>query len=380
MSAAADVVVIGAGMLGAAAAYRLARAGLRVVVREANTVAGGATGNSFSWLNAVDKEPEAYHRLNAAGVVEYDRLEAELGRTLVRRGGCLEWAVGDRAGALLAEKVARLEGRGYTVRWLSRAELTALEPGLRPAADVERTAWYPHDGWVDAPAVAAALLDDARAHGAAVQERDPVTGLRAAGGGRVAAVAGAHGALPAGAVLICAGTGTPALTGALGVRISLLPRPGLLAVTRPVAPGTLGRTVYAPGVHLRPDVAGGIRIGADAVDARIPTETAVPPSGPSLAAPLRALGTELIDRAAAVLPALRDVALDRVLVGYRPYPADGHTVAGRLPGWENVYVAVTHSGITLGPLLGRLLAEEIATGRRHPLLAPFGPERLAGRA
>jgi glycine/D-amino acid oxidase-like deaminating enzyme len=66
----------------------------------------------------------------------------------------------------------------------------------------------------------------------------------------------------------------------------------------------------------------------------------------------------------------------RVLIGIRPVPADEHTIAGRLPGWDNVFVAVTHSGVTLGPLLGRLLAEEITTGRRDPLLADFGAERF----
>ena len=85
----------------------------------------------------------------------------------------------------------------------------------------------------------------------------------------------------------------------------------------------------------------------------------------------------LLERAAAVLPALAGSRIARVHVGVRPVPADGHTVAGRLPGWDNAYVAVTHSGITLGPLLGRLLAEEVTSGRRDPLLASFRPERFA---
>ncbi|MBI2204472.1 MAG: FAD-binding oxidoreductase [Candidatus Rokubacteria bacterium] len=72
-------VIIGAGILGAATAYHLARAGRRVVVLEAAVPASGASANSFAWVNAVHKEPEPYHRLNAAGVAEYATVMKELG-------------------------------------------------------------------------------------------------------------------------------------------------------------------------------------------------------------------------------------------------------------------------------------------------------------
>ena len=74
-----DVAVIGAGIVGASAAFRLSEAGRSVVVLEAGTPAGKTTGNSFAWLNAVSKEPEAYHRLNALGMEEHRRIAADAG-------------------------------------------------------------------------------------------------------------------------------------------------------------------------------------------------------------------------------------------------------------------------------------------------------------
>ena len=64
-------------------------------------------------------------------------------------------------------------------------------------------------------------------------------------------------------------------------------------------------------------------------------------------------------------------------VGVRPMPADGQTIAGRIPGLANAWMLATHSGVTLGPLLGPLIAGEIVGGTPSPVLAPFRCERFA---
>jgi hypothetical protein len=64
-------------------------------------------------------------------------------------------------------------------------------------------------------------------------------------------------------------------------------------------------------------------------------------------------------------------------IGVRPMPGDGQTIAGRIPGSANAWMLATHSGITLGPLLGRLIAGEIVGGTPSAVLAPFSPERFA---
>jgi len=81
-------------------------------------------------------------------------------------------------------------------------------------------------------------------------------------------------------------------------------------------------------------------------------------------------------RAARVFPSARGVTLVEHRVGVRPMPADRHTIAGRLPGFDNVWMLATHSGITLGPLLGRLIADEIVRGTPSAALAPFRPDRF----
>jgi glycine/D-amino acid oxidase-like deaminating enzyme len=58
-----NVIVIGAGVMGASAAFRLAEAGASVLVLEAGRVGGGTSGISFAWTNAHKKPPKPYHDL-----------------------------------------------------------------------------------------------------------------------------------------------------------------------------------------------------------------------------------------------------------------------------------------------------------------------------
>lgn len=142
--------------------------------------------------------------------------------------------------------------------------------------------------------------------------------------------------------------------------------PGLLALTSP--PGVaLGRVVHALGVHLRPDAGGGLLIGAADLDAL---------AGDGSSVPAVDAAKPLLERAMAVFPPARDCHISGVRAGVRPMPADGHTIAGRLPGWGNAWVIVTHSAITMGPLVGRLIAGEILGGAVSAALEPFRPDRF----
>ena len=168
-------------------------------------------------------------------------------------------------------------------------------------------------------------------------------------------------------VLVCVGPVTQAFLAPLGLTIPVGRVPGLLAVTsRPTAP--LGRVVHAPGIHLRPDASGGLLLGAADLDGLVTDVT--PPEAAS------AIAVRLLERAARVFPPASDVRLVGSRIGVRPMPADGQTIAGRIPGLANAWVLATHSGVTLGPLLGRVIAGEIVGGTPSAVLAPFRPERF----
>lgn len=362
-----DVAVIGLGIVGASAAYAAAWAGARVLALDAAIPGGGTSGTSFAWLNSVRKEPELYHALNAAGMTAHRELSRELGGDAgYHDGGSLEWAEGSDAERELRERVHRLAGRGYPAEWISRERATALEPGLAISDRVQEVAFFGADAWLDAPRLIGRLLAAAAARGAEIRDRTAVA-LRARGD-RLEALAADGGEIGAEAVLVCVGPATQTFLEQVGATLPVGQIPGLLAVTsRPAQP--LRRVVHAPGVHLRPDASGGLLLGTEDLDA-----VAARTDSPAALTPLVA---QMLERAARVFPAARSVKIVDARVGVRPMPGDRHTIAGRIPGFINGWVIATHSGVTLGPLLGRLMSDEIVRGKPSSALAPFRPERFA---
>src|SRR5688572_10870001 len=87
-----DVAVIGMGIVGASAVHALARSGAHVVALDAGRPGAGTSSASFAWTNSVHKEPEVYHRLNAAGMAMHRQVDRELGDAGYHEGGSLEWA------------------------------------------------------------------------------------------------------------------------------------------------------------------------------------------------------------------------------------------------------------------------------------------------
>ncbi|MEZ5098515.1 MAG: FAD-dependent oxidoreductase [Thermoleophilia bacterium] len=171
------VVVIGAGVIGASTALRLAQRGVRVTVVDAGRVGGGTSATSFAWIGASHPALGPYLDLNVRGVAAWHALAAELGGPpWLSLPGCLTWSDDPAEQSRLGARVPELVAAGYAARVLERAEAQALEPHV----DLGRTrtaCLYPDEGWVDAPAMARAVLAVAAGLGATVYEDARVTGL-----------------------------------------------------------------------------------------------------------------------------------------------------------------------------------------------------------
>ena len=89
---------------------------------------------------------------------------------------------------------------------------------------------------------------------------------------------------------------------------------------------------------------------------------------------------EFLHRARRTVRGLDEAAIADYQVCVRPLPVDGQSIVGRLPGAEWLYVAVTHSGVTLAAHLSRLIAVELADGQSGTELAPYRPDRFSRTA
>ncbi|MFI6986803.1 NAD(P)/FAD-dependent oxidoreductase [Nonomuraea wenchangensis] len=374
-----DLVVIGAGVVGAAAAYFASLAGLRVVVAERGAIAGGTSSAGEGNLLVSDKEagPELDLALYAQRVWREDLAE-HAGLWEFESKGGLVVAGSEASAAALRELAVHQRRHGVEVRDVSGDELRGYEPHLSP--ELRGGAFYPQDAQVQPMLVVAHLLRLARGLGARVRTGAEVTGFLRAGD-RVTGVRTTAGDLPAGAVLNATGTWAGDVAALAGTHVPVLPRRGFVLVTQPMPARTIRHKVYA--AEYVGDVASS--------DAALQTSPVVEGTGSGtilIGASRERVGFDrtvstaaigaLASKAIALFPMLRDVRVMRTYLGFRPYCPDHLPVIGPDPRAPGLWHACGHegAGIGLSAGTGKLIAQAL-TGERPDLeLKPFAPERF----
>lgn len=367
MQMGSDVAIIGAGIIGSALADALTALGASVTVVDRHHPATGVTASTFAYINAATKRPEPYFRLNAAGMAEHTRLLDELGDAPWRiETGRLLWHDDTQEMAELTALVDEAATWGYNVAWLSPSEVAEFEPELRVPEGITRVAHFADERAVDAAALARALLDRAQARGAEMRAGQAVIAFSRRGE-RITGVTLARGEqIAADWVINCAGPDADHVAQLAGRTLPLDPQIGIIIQVR--ARARLRGIVDGGGVLARPADRDGERllIQQNAADAALRSGVPAARVAEEMAAALRNL-----------LPEGASIAAEQWTVAVRPIPRDGVSSAGLLPAIPGYGEIVTHSGVTLAPLLGRLVAAEIAGQALDPLLASFRPERFS---
>src|SRR6266851_2690393 len=128
------IVIAGGGIIGANLAYRLAKRGAQVTLVERTRPAGGATANSFAWINSTySKQPFAYFHLNRLGIEAWQQLDRELaGELPLRWGGSVEWYADEAHARPFREQIQHHQTWGYPAHLIAEPALRALEPHVEP--------------------------------------------------------------------------------------------------------------------------------------------------------------------------------------------------------------------------------------------------------
>ena len=368
------VIVAGAGIVGASIAYHLAKAGAEVTVIDKQGPASHASRGSFAWINATyAKQPRHYHQLSQQGVSGWHTIAAELGIP-VRWGGSLEWFSGADRQEKLARQIAEQEAWGEDARMLSVDDAQAIDPDIE-FADASSVAFSGNDGAVDPVIATNLLLDGAQRLGAQLLAPCELIDVML-NEGRVTAVLTSCGRLEADRLVLATGAASDAADKFARTELPQRTTPGVIAITKPTA-RRMNHIIAAPGVHMHQRVDGRIVIGEQegAPDTHTERLQGRPNDFPS-----RELALEHAGRMLAIAdifsPGMAaDIEIEDVYIGWRPLPLDGHPVLGASPNRPDVYLAVMHSGISLAPVVGQLVAHEVTRGESLPGLAPYRPGR-----
>jgi 4-methylaminobutanoate oxidase (formaldehyde-forming) len=376
-----DLVVIGAGALGASIAWHARREGLSVLLLDRGDVASGATSRAAALLTRARSKP-ALMPLVARTYEAIPELERALGESLgLRRSGTLYGAASAAHVAALRELVRVAQEAGIAVEWVGPGEARKRAPWLEVDA-LEACAHVPEDGFLDPHLLASAYARAAARDGAVVRSRVEVSAL-VVDGARVAGVQTSGGPVESGAVALAAGAWSGALAWKHGVALPMAPVRSQYWITEPspLFPREQPIAVLPDaGVYARPALGAllfGLRESAShSVDARdLGPGAAGPEGGDPGGWDALVEGGHAFAR---LCPALNEVGIDHHVAGFSTYTPDGMPLVGAVPGLEGLLVATGCCGAGIAASGGAGLAvAALAAGRASPLeLAAFDPGRF----
>lgn len=363
------VVVIGGGVLGASTAAHLARGGAPVTLVTSGSLADGASGRSIAWLNSSGARSADYHYLRMLAIDRYRTWSARHpeSRAYLRFDGAMKWA---GPGESFRETFAFERAGGYDAVWVDRADVAGFAPDVNVDAVAEEGAIFnPGEGWVSLPDLIAALAGEAVEHGARVIEHVGDARVDVQDGAATGVILGDGTRLPAERVVLATGAAVPLQLAALGVNVPDATPAAFVLFTDPVDV-EVKTVLNTPRVAVRPTPDGRLVLDADWAE-----QSVVVGDDGSITVPEESV-QGLLDEASTVLAGNPRLTAERVGAGLKPIPGDGEPVAGAVPSIDGLYTLFTHSGATLGLILGELLAEEILTGTASQVLTSFGVDRF----
>jgi glycine/D-amino acid oxidase-like deaminating enzyme len=380
------VVVIGAGIVGAACARELASSGFDVLVLDRGRPAGGTTSHGEGNVLVSDKGPGAELALAQLSARLWPQILAEIAVTDPRAAAATEFdpkggivvATTEAGARALTAFAAAQAAAGVRTERLTAAEVAAAEPGL--TREVTAAVRYPEDAQVQPAGAALALLGAALAAGARLRTDTEVTGA-VVRGGRITGVRTPDEVIEADVVVNAAGPWSGPVSARLGAPVAVRPRRGEVLVTTPM-PGVVRHKVYDA------DYVGAVETASGELQTSAVVESTW--GGTVLIGSSRrrtgfddtirpdVLGA-IAAKALRLFPALADAAIMRAYGGFRPYVDDHRPVLGEDPRLANLWHATGHEGAGIGLSVGtaRLLREMLTGAALSMPVAEFTVDRPA---
>ncbi|MCS2162824.1 FAD-binding oxidoreductase [Scandinavium sp. H11S7] len=362
------VVVLGGGVLGISTALSLVKLGAQVTLVTEGELCSGASGRSLSWLNSAGERSPAYHALRMAGVDRYRTLFAQdPTREWLRFDGGLCWSTNDTTSTLARH--AYEKAHGYDSLLVNSHNVATVDGQVNASALAEVAIANPGEGWVSLPELINFLAQQFRALGGELIEYAGKAAVLTEAG-RATGIRCHTGDFHADAVLVACGPWTPAVVAPLGVHIPDGSPVSMLVISKPT-PQRIKVVMNTPRAAVRPNPGNTVAVDHDWYEKEIAQQT----DGTYTIA--QSVVDKLMQEAGALIAGHDNLQAQSWKLGPKPIPGDGEPVLGELTKVPGCFVAFTHSGATLALIAGELLAGEIVSGEKHPMLSTFRAERFS---
>ena len=353
----AEVAVIGGGAVGSSIAYRLAEAGVEVILLEKGSVCSGTSGATFAWVGAHGQRPFSYYQLRKTSLDLFPDISRCLGFDVEYRPQGSLILLEDEAEFRAAQReVSELKEEGNQIDLLKPTELYALEPGLRPG--FQGATYCPLGGSLNPFRLVCGYQRRARELGACIPGNAEVQEIRVRDG-RVHSVITDSEDIRVDRVVNAAGVHAPHIGRMVGLEVPVRPVRGQILVSEPLPP------VIS---HILDDVrqspSGNLLVGR--LDEEAGYRNVCTPEG---------IGA-LASRARKIMPLTEKVHFIRAYSGLRPMPADELPILGETREVKGFFNSVMHSGITLSAVVGVLMAQLIKEGEAEIPLESYSPRRF----
>jgi len=355
-----DLVVVGAGIMGATAALRAAQGGMRVAVVERDGAGSGASGVNAGTLSL---------QIKRVALMPYALIGHEWWRRAgdavgFKRTGGYTLAFNSREQALLEERMTLKRAAGAPIEFMSSAQVRTREPALSDR--IVAASFCAEDGHADSTRTGAYLRGLLRDGNVELREHTPVRAIDHGDAGFRVTVPG--GAIDARRILIASGAWTASVAAMLGVTLPIEVRVNTVSVTEPGPQHLHADIGHATGLlTLKQKASGSFLIGGGWQGRGSPATGRGEVVAETLLQNLRL--------ARFAVPAIAHARVMRSWTGFEAFVADHYPLAGALPGVADAYILTcVRGGYTIGPCIGPLVADLILG--RETALPLFEPARV----
>ncbi len=374
-AAASDVLIIGGGLIGLSIAWHLADHGIHAVVLERDTVGSGASGAATGLLAPVTASGRFGHMVDfgieslqyysefLSFVREESQQEIEL-----QTAGLMRIAIDSGAEAMLSKFDNWPHAKSLEMVRLSATEALSIAPYISP--DVRGAVISPMERQVNPRTLLKCLRKCCMKRGVSIIEHEQarsISDISGSGNKRAIRVRTDKEDYCFDALVIASGAWSADLGRTLGYALPVRPMKGQVLTALPgTTPHNVQFTVYGNHSYIIPGDDNALLLGSTSVNSGFDTRPT-----------LKGI-TDIVASTAQMMPSILDSEFQHTWCGLRPATPDYFPILGRLPSWDNVFVATGHykNGILLTPITGKVIATEIYCGDVSPLIEKYRPDRF----